>query len=286
MKLIKENISKVEHELITLIQKEVAESSPTVTAVYLEGGHFDPRYSATDFSTDSLTKALNVANNAILAHKKNIKIVLGILIDDLGLQCGVESCEILPSPAAKSGNTGLAPLPAELENILDQYRFVKRDKLVIQGERNCKNRGIQSLRKIVANQLDQFPQLSLKEVNDVTQVIFKNQEGTDIILAEARDKGIWIAKCPLIMAQHYKDTYHKALKMHPQVGACHIMDFSEMDDFHKVVNGTEVAMTLFLHPDILGENKLKISNIFLSDFDVEHYSINTVESQQVKNCAA
>ncbi len=286
MKLIKKNISKVESELITLIQEDVTECSPTVTAVYLEGGHFDPRYSATDFSTDSLTKALNVANNAILAHKKDIKIVLGVLIDDLGLQCGVESCEISPSPTQKSDNTGLAPLPDELETILDQYKFVKRDKLVIQGERNCKNRGIQSLRKIVSNQLTQFPQLSLKQVNEVTQVIFRNQQGTDIVLAESKDKDIWIAKCPLIMAQHYKDAYQKALKIHPQVGACHIMDFSEMDDYNKVVNGTEVAMALFLRPSILGDNKLKISNVFLSDFDAEHYSINTVASQPVKDCAA
>ncbi|WP_017217603.1 hypothetical protein [Pseudoalteromonas sp. NJ631] len=286
MKLKEKMVGEVEQKLLEMIRMDVAEHYPTVSAFYLEGGHFDPRYSATEFSIDSMVKVLNVANNAILEHKKKLKVVLGVLIDDLGLQCGSESCDISASPAMTTDSQGLAPLPDELEAVLSDYSIVKRDRLVLQGERNCKNRGIQSLRKIISQDLASFPQLSLATSNDVTKILFENSKGVDIVLAESKDKDIWTAKCPLIMAQHYKDTYQKALKMNPQAGVFHIMDFSEMDDFHKVVNGTEVALGLFLQDESLGDNIVKISNIFLSDFDMEDYSINTQTSTLAETCEA
>ena len=285
MQLKEKLVGKVERELLNLIKGDIEDNYPIISAFYLEGGHFDPRYPVTDFSKDSLVKVLDIANNAILMHKRKLKVVLGILIDDLGLQCGTEVCDI-SAPVVSTEIQGLAPVPQELEEVLEKYTIVKRDKLVLQGERNCKNRGIQSLKKIVTNTLDHYPELSLEEMDMVTKVIFSNKQGQKIVLAESKGKDIWTAKCPLIMAQHYKDTYQKIAKLNPQVNAFHIIDFSEMDDFHKVVNGTEVALKIFLNDEQINSNKLKITNVFLSDFDVEHYSINTQSSTEVESCCA
>lgn len=285
MQLKEKVVGKVEQELLKLIQKDVETNCPSVSAFYLEGGHFDPRYPPSDFSINSLVKVLDIANNAILIHKRKLKAVLGILIDDLGLQCGTQVCDI-SVPMTGSETKGLAPVPQLLEEVLEKYTIVKRERLILQGERNCKNRGIQSLKKIVTHYLDDYPELSLEETDGITKIIFSNSQGQDIVLAESKGKDIWTAKCPLIMAQHYKDTYQKISKLNPQLNAFHIIDFSEMDDYHKVVNGTEVVLKLFLNDEQINSNKLKITNVFLSDFDAEHYTINTMNSTEAESCCA
>jgi hypothetical protein len=250
-----------------------------VFAVYLEGGHYDPRYPITDFAIDSLTKTLNIANNTIVQHKKKLKIILGILIDDLGLQCGSDSCDI-SEHALASDEEDVGELPIALEEILAQYSIVKRDRLMLQGERNCKNRGIQSLRRILTQQKKRpFRELRVDEKLQLTQVFFHNEQEDSILLAESKNKEIWTAKCPLIMAQHYSDIYHKISKLHPKIGAYHIIYFSETDDYHKVTTGSDVAMKIFLRDGQTNGKEVKITNVFLSDIEPEHYIINSLSNK-------
>lgn len=279
MRLVEKTVGKIESKLLSVIDSDVDSYFPQIPVVYLEGGHYDPRYPVTEFSIDSLHKALSIANNSIVKHKKKLKVVLGILIDDLGLQCGSDSCDISVHSSV-SDEEDTDDLPAALENVLAQYSIVKRDRVMLQGERNCKNRGIQSLKRIIAqHKINPRPELFVEEAPQLTQVFFKNAQDQSILLAESKNKDIWTAKCPLIMAQHYSDIYQKVSKLHPQTSAYHIIDFSEIDDYHKVITGAEVAMKIFLRNEQTEGREMQVTNIFLSDFDQENHLINTVSNK-------
>lgn len=277
MKMNDLTLSDLEDKILSVIHREVNHYTPKIPAFYLEGGHYDPRYPVNEFAKKSLHHALDIASNAIVNHKKNLKISLGILIDDLGLQCGAESCEILPTQlnntddAEESGE-----LPKELDAILAQSKIVKRERMMIQGERTCKNRGIQTLRRILdLHRTTPLPELEIEEAESLTKIFFVNQEGQRVLLAESKSKDVWTAKCPVIMAQHYSDVYDRVAKLHPQAHALHIIDFSETDDYNKVINGADVAMKLFLRNERIGDRAVKITNIFLSSFDDDDYIIHS-----------
>lgn len=259
-----------------LINNDIKQSSG-IPVFYLEGGHFDPRYPVTDFAINSLHYALRIASQTISEHKKRVRLALGILVDDLGLQCGVEACEMSPLVTdTKVENE----IPPELELILAQYPIVKRDRLVIQGERTCKNRGIQTLRKVMAQHASSpRPELKTEEIDSIQKIIYRNEKSQPILLAESKSKGVWAAKCPMIMAQHYIDVVKTVEKLHPQTNAVHIIDFSETDDYNKVINGAEFAIKLLLQSETVAGKKIAISNIFLSPFDNNEFVANTVSNE-------
>lgn len=280
MKLTEADLGNVGKQLIDIINNDVIAQVPEIPLFYLEGGHFDPRYSLTDFSINSLELAIGIANNIIIKHKKDIKVALGILIDDLGLQCGAEVCEISSLPSDSDAEQRLAgELPAGIEKILAASRIVKRDRLFVQGERTCKNRGIQSLRKILAqHQHAPFSHLDIEKNNHSENIYFINENNQRVLLAESKSKDTWIAKCPVIMAQHYNDIYHKVTSQNPQVHSVHIIDFSETDDYNKVINGASVAAKIFLHPANNSLKDVKITNVFLSPFDEDDFIIHTISN--------
>ncbi|MBM7343013.1 hypothetical protein [Pantoea coffeiphila] len=280
MKLTEAALGNVGKHLIDIINLDVVNQNPEIPLFYLEGGHFDPRYSLTDFSKNSLSLAIGIANNIIIKHKKDIKVALGILIDDLGLQCGAEVCEISPLPSEMDTEQRLAgELPEGIESILAASRIVKRDRLFVQGERTCKNRGIQSLRKILMqHQVSPFSHLDIEADNQAEKIYFINEKNQRVLLAESKSKETWIAKCPVIMAQHYSDVYHKVIGQNPQVHSVHIIDFSETDDYNKVINGASVAAKLFLHQNDSAMKEVKITNIFLSPFDENDFLIHSTSN--------
>lgn len=263
----------IKNNILNIINNNLQNSSG-VPVIYLEGGHFDPRYPVTDFAVNSLHYALRIASQTIYEHKKRVRLALGILVDDLGLQCDAEICEILPEAVEKESE-----IPPKLEAILAQYPIVKRDRLVIQRERACKNRGIQTLRKVLAQQAHLLrPELETQETDGVRRIIYCNEKSQSILLAESKAKDVWTAKCPVIMAQHYSDVVRTVKKLHPMTNAVHIIDFSEVDDYNKVINGAELAVKILLEPAITAERKVTITNIFLSPFDDEEFVIHAVST--------
>ncbi|OMQ24494.1 hypothetical protein [Serratia oryzae] len=283
MKLTEINLNKLERKIIGIISNDIKLITPQIPVIYLEGGHYDPRYPVTEFSVTSLHHALNIANNAIINHKKNLKISLGVLVDDLGLQCGADYCDISPLPENiinEEESTG--ELPLSLEGILAKYTIVKRERVIVQGERNCKNRGIQTLRRTL-NQHNKtpFPELDIEEESgtQASKIFFINEDGQRIVLSESKSKDVWIAKCPLIMAQHYSDVYHRVSRLHPQTHSVHIIDFSETDDYNKVINGADVAIKLFLAKEQTANREVKITNVFLSPYEEEDYIIHSTSNK-------
>jgi hypothetical protein len=267
MKLALVTLTKLEKEVFQLMEKYIDEnnfSEPPV--LYLEGGHYDPRYAINDFSIDSLTHVLNIANNLITTYKGRIKIVIGILVDNLGLQCTETSCDIHENGKSKDSYD---ELPPEIEKILDQYFIVKRDKILISNERNCKNKTISFLKKAVKTHHDC---LSIEHKDDIDSVVFHAPDQQDIQLAEIKNTITWSAKCPSIMAQHYSNVTTKILKRFPGAQDVTIIDFSEIDDINKVTRGVETAFEVYL-PEILETEKINIHNVFMTDFGGDQYTI-------------
>lgn len=267
---------EIENKVIDIINNDIQQASG-IPAIYIEGGHFDPRYPVTDFAVKSLHYALRIANHTISQYKKRVRLALGILVDDLGLQCGADACEILPSAVESTIDS---ELPSELEAILAQYPIVKRDRLVIQGERTCKNRGIQTLRRIMTRHArSQLSELETEEKGDIQRITFRNGKSQRILLAESKSKDIWTAKCPVIMAQHYSDVVKNVEKLHPQANAVHIIDFSETDDYNKVINGAELAIKLMLQSENVAGKSVTISNLFLSPFGDDEFVTHSVSNK-------
>lgn len=267
MKLALIELSKLEKNIIERIDKKIDENKSLLPLViYLEGGHYDPRYDISDFSIESLENVLNIANNLIIKHKGSIKIILGILIDNLGLQCSESVCDI--ANIAESNNNE-DDLPKEIEEVLNKYIIVKKERMIISNERNCKNKAIKFLKKKIETKQNR---ISVDNHNNNSTVNYQTLDNQSIELAEIKSKTTWVAKCPSIMAQHYTNVTNKILNRFPNSENIIIIDFSEIEDINKVTRGVEIALDIF-YPLNIKQKQIEIVNIFKTDFGDDEYTI-------------
>ncbi len=237
------------------LDKLMAESEVPVVVV-LEGGHFDPNRGADEFSRYSLQAVLELATRMI--RRQRMRIVFGILVDDLGLECSGTHCKIdTPSgdPAADQKQ-----LPDALEEILADCRYVKRDRVLVTTERNARNRGLDSLKRLMREEPETCADL-LRVDRDGEQgtVYLKASDGTPVLIAKQRGQS-WTAQCPLIMGQHYTDVFRQVGKRFQTGFSVVIVDLCEFTDRNKVNRGSELALS-FLTPR--GEGYRHIVNVFL-----------------------
>ncbi|MCV9927068.1 hypothetical protein OIU83_05370 [Flavobacterium sp. LS1R49] len=267
MKLELFKLNLLENNIFQLIEKYISENQfMTPPIIYLEGGHYDPRYEISDFSLNSLTHVLNISNNLIVKHKGDIKIVIGILVDNLGLSCNENTCEITNhSETIKNNDT----LPEEIEKILNKYLIVKREKIIISNEKNCKNKTISFLKKSIKLNHDS---ITIEDKNGVLSILYHAQDNQFIQLAEIKNDVIWIAKCPSIMAQHYSNITDKILKRFNDASDITIIDFSESEDMNKVTRGVEVAVNVYI-PTVINTERVNIHNVFMTDYGDNQYTI-------------
>lgn len=262
-------------ELMESLREQVLAHSQAV--VFLEAGHFDPRHAVTPFSKNSLEDALQLTKLLIKEFNRNIKIVLGMLVDDLGLECNENSCSLAKDLPVSSEETKEV-LPNDLEALLLASHFFKRDRLVVSSERTCKNRGINTLKKLIKSQSE----TALEFIKDgsATKVTFKDNEQNDILLGEFTES-IWKAKCPTIMGQHYIDCFNKMRQRHSHLEHLIIIDWSEMLDYSKVTAGSQAAIKVFKNDD-LQNLSLSIINIFFCDNSGEIYEIKEFKNSLVE----
>jgi hypothetical protein len=251
-------------------------SNNVQAVVYLEAGHFDPRYGATEFSRISLEDALQLTKILIKEFGRNIKIVLGILVDDLGLECSADACTI-PLNQPKPVEDKATALPNELEDILSSSLLVKRDRIILSSEKTCKNRGLLKLKKLLKSASYEGIISLLKDDAGMTRVSFKDSEQNDILLAEFSGS-IWKAKCPTIMGQHYIDCFVKIQQRFNHIQKLIIIDWTEMLDYSKVTAGSQAAMKVF-KTEGLNNLDLEIYNIFFCDNIGEIYEIKQFNNQ-------
>ncbi len=263
---------KIEHRLIT-------ENKPLV--IFLEAGHFNSRLGITNFSVNSFQGAIDIATNLIIEFKKKIRIILGVLIDNLGLGCDNNNCCI------KLGHHGpdvSHKLPDEIEDILYRSPIAKRDRFVISSERNARNRGISTLKKM-ARSLKSNPKntmLALEETGDVKKLYYKSEDRHNILLAEVIGNN-WIVKCPTIMAQHYADLFQMMAQRFTLRYPRMVIDISEMLDRNKVNCGAEAALRQFVKKQ-LNRSRQEILNVCLGDKNGTIYTIDYFDSEYYQDC--
>ena len=162
------------------------------------------------------------------------------MIDNLGLLCTENACEIDEKNGLIKNNEDL---PIVIEKILDKYLIVKRYKIIISNERNCKNKTITFLKKMIEMKHNS---ISTDNINDTLSVLYHASDNQFIELAEIKNSVTWVAKCPSIMAQHYSNITNKILKRFNDASDITIIDFSEIEDVNKVTRGVEVAFDVYI----------------------------------------
>jgi hypothetical protein len=256
-------------ELFQSLRTIISGNSPT--AIFLEAGHFDPRYAVDQFSKASLEDALQITKLLVKEYGKNVKIVLGVLVDDLGLDCSGNVCSI-SKDAPKITQESERKLPSELENIFTTSPFYKKERLVISSERTCKNRGLNKLKKFTKH-YHQDSNIEINKSENKGKVSFKDNENNDILLAEFIDD-VWKAKCPTIMGQHYIDCFNLMRQRFANIEQLIVIDWTEMLDYSKVTAGSQAAMKVFKNEEVQNLN-LTIFNIFFGDNIGELYEIKS-----------
>ncbi len=243
-------------DLLANVRELVGDSK---AIVFLESGHFDPRHGAVEFSKETLKDSLVIIRSLVKEYGKRVKIVLGVLVDDLGLECGESVCEIVPG-AARVGST--EQLPQELEELF-KSPYVKRDRLLVSSERTCKNRGLLTLKKLIRSDKCETKVTLTSTPGAETKVFFEDNESNQILLSEFSGS-VWKAKCPTIMGQHYVDCFMKMMERDREIQKLIIIDWSERLDLPKVTAGSQAAFKVFA-PESLNSLSLNILNIFFGD---------------------
>jgi len=243
-------------QLKEIIQSKLSADGKVV--VYLEAGHYDPRLSPDSFSLESLKDALAVLQGLIATYKGEVKIVLGILVDDLGLECGSGGCSIKEAQNAHSEEDD-SLFPQSIEEVLSSSRFVKRERVLRFSERTTKNRAIQTLRNGIKSEKDS---IQVEEGDRASRVIFHSLEEDPVLLAEF-EGSVYRAKCPSIMGQHYSDCFMRIKQRFTEMTSLIIVDWSEMMDHSKVTMGSQAAFKVFFSEE--AASAVTLMNIFFQD---------------------
>jgi hypothetical protein len=227
--------------------------------VFLEGGHFDPRFGADDFSKASLDAALDLGSHLIRVYGRRLRVVFGVLQDDLGLDCAGDACSL----GERGPSDPRAGLPDALEARLAACRYVKRDRVEVFRERAAKNRGISRLRRILA--AGSVPFLCEETAGEETRILLQADDGQRVLLA-CRRGAAWVASCPLIMAQHYADVVSRLDRRFSHSPVL-LIDYSRLADRNKVERGAELALRLMIAD---AAAPCHIINVFYADDAGQH----------------
>lgn len=212
----------------------VVQAANTPVTVVVEGGHHDPRLGADAFALASMDAALQLTETLIRGYDRRVRVMLAVLVDDLGLGCGPEACTRAGSAAATLPDT----LPEALEARLAAHRLVRRDRVLITTERNARNRALAALRGWA-----EVPELlHWHGATGARRAVFHSDDGARVPLAEETGPGRWTARCPLLMAQHYADLRAAASRRYAPTWPTVIVDLSVGADQPKVTRGAELAV--------------------------------------------
>lgn len=228
--------------------------------VYLEAGHFNTGFGVDDFCLNSLKDAVHIGSILIKKYNKNIKLVYGILADDLGLSCADEQCTITPVISQQS----VASLPEELEAFIGASKLIKRDKLMIFSERTSKNRAIDTIKKSIKNGCDG---LILTENGNYDEIKVRAPDDSEFLLAK-RQGSTFIAKCPAIISQHYKDVLLKLRQRFFECDHFLIVDWSDLADRNKISQG-KIALQVLQGGLSREKVTVDITNVFFGDDEGE-----------------
>lgn len=238
-------------EILSYVDECCHKSTGTMV-IYLEGGHFNHRFGVDEFSVNTLRDAIFLGKALIRKYPKKVRLVYGILIDDLGISCSEDLCTVNSAPINERKEQ---ELPHELEKVIAETELIKRDKLMLFSERTSKNRAISTIKKKINHDSIIVTQHGLdNEVNIKTSSLG--------IFMLARRKGhVFTAKCPAIISQHYKDVMLKLTQRFFKANSFVIIDWSDASDKTKVLQGVS-SYSIFKDEPLC---ETTIINVFFGD---------------------
>lgn len=243
--------------------------------VYLEGGYYDTRFGPTEFSVNTLKACIEIAESIIKKRYRITRVVLGVLINNIGMTCGEDAC-VIDSREKITKNTD-GTISESLEKMLVKSKVTKKDKVIITNERNLRNRGIRTAREMIKEPIKYS--LEIDENADKEVLYNVILDGSKIPLAIKRGERL-IARCPLIMGQHYLDLYIDSIKKYGNSTNLLLVDFCEMYDRHKVNNGVKVALMILQRMYDYDVSKLKIANFCFVDDELTQYEFDLTEGSK------
>lgn len=222
--------------------------------IYLEAGHYLSTTGPTDFSTESLKDTIIFSRYLIKKYGKNIRVVLGILENDLGTD-----------HAKNTKKNTLNALPSELEAIIAHDTIIKRERVLHFSETTTKNRGSSFVKKQIKNKnkkiaIDNTPE-ALVHIHTTHQ---------KICIGSKTKNNTYKLYCAGIMLQHYIDVFTKVKKRFKQADSFVIIDWSEHFDKTKVVHGRQAFQSIYSSDENIS---LRIFNVFYTDDEGSIYSI-------------
>lgn len=243
--------------------------------VYLEGGYYDTRFGPNEFSINTLNACSETAEEVIKKQYKLTRVLLGVLINNIGISCGEDVCTI-GKPEESTVSIDDTILPESLQQMLQKSKVAKEDQ-IITNERTLRNRGIRTAKNIIQKIKNYTIEQDVNDNNDTLYSIII--DGKKIPLAIKKGEK-WAARCPLIMGQHYSDLYVKIAKKYGNGTSQLLIDMCEMYDRHKVNNGAKVALVI-LH-DLYGfdTSNLKIVNFSFKDDELIQYEYDVMQGNK------
>ena len=228
-----------------------------------------------DFSINTLSMAIHVAEEIVKRKYKVTRVLLGVLVNNIGIVCGEDAC-VIPNKESDFNNNEALVVPHILTDMLNKSKVTKNDPVIFTNERTLRNRGLRLVKEIV----DESKKYSI--------VMDKNKEGADLCSVLIEEDKIpltikkgktWAARCPLIMGQHYADLYIKISKKYGENINLLIVDMGETYDRHKMNNGAKVAFMLLHKMYGFDTGNLKICNFSFQDDELVHFEYDVTEKK-------
>lgn len=208
------------------------------TIFTIQGGYFEAEAGPDHFSSATLKKALEIGEG-ITKFNPNHSIKYDLLINDLGITCNSDYCNIIKPTDQKNINKSIEAATEIAKMRGATFRTTT--------ERHMRNWGFRRLKKIFKSPdwMSSHPNLVSMMGNEQKQWILNSATGTNIVLFE--EKGLsWIAKCPLIMGAYYSYLVED-MKKHPWFDASVVIDLCAPNDRDKVSKGAETALRILLN---------------------------------------
>ena len=249
-----------------LLYDKIFQDIAPESVVVLDCGHFDSVLGMDEFSIATTEMATLLFDRAEALRRKSLKIVFSVLLDDVGMSCDVDAMVCLPKATQAVSRV---VVPDEIEKVLGRTAGFRKERLKLFSEKTARNRGIQFYRKHL-DRLIAHPRFSIEEAaNGKRQLLFADNQGNKLLMADLTTDSLWTGHCPLLMAMHYRDVATWANKLFSGDRSTYIIDFSLSHDRGKVNGGAQIAMT---HTD--GLSLAGIVNVCAADEDLDVYTID------------
>jgi hypothetical protein len=268
MNNVADTLHPVEQEIISRITK--IRHLEERFLVVLEGGYFTTTYGADEFTIQSQRSVFRVAKQLKRIFGNDIRIVFGVLGNDLGQICASDAnvCEI-----GTPNDNAQITIPDKLQFELDAHPHLRANQLIFLTEKRARNRGLRYFREYYHRYRDDIESgsshLAAVETPVGIQLYFRATDGQETAVALKREGWQWSSYCPLIMAQHYADVSQQARKLFSRIDNCIVVDLAFIEDRHKVGKGAELALRSYEHM-----SDVTILNVCFGDDEGELFTID------------